>query len=57
MNPSKIITAFEGKCLGCAINDNQGQALDHNNLTRQERVRIIDALDPFRQLFLKNLNH
>lgn len=57
MNPSKIIITFEGKYLGCEINDNQGQALDYNNLTGQERVRIIDALDPFRQLFLKNLNH
>ncbi len=57
MNPSKIIITFEGKHLGCAINDNQGHALDYNSLTRQERVRIIDALDSFRQLFLKNLNH
>lgn len=57
MKPSKIIIAFEGKYLSCAINDNQGHALDNNNLTRQERVQIIDALDSFRQLFLKNLNH
>lgn len=57
MNPSKIIIAFEGKYLGCAINDNHGHALDYNSLTRQERVRIIDALDSFRQLFFKNLNH
>lgn len=57
MKPSKIIVAFEDKYLNCAINDNQGHALDNNNLTRQERVRIIDALDSFRQLFLKNLNH
>ena len=57
MNTSKIILTLEDNLLGCELNDSQGHILDYNKLDRQERLRIINALDSLHRLFLEHLNH